>query len=488
MPRIINAYEGNSAIGDSLSKLGEAIYGDQAKNEVSRQKAFAQKTLNDLVTGDAGLDDPRLAKAQLGIGGTAAGTFAGLGRNNASAERIGAGNNAATIAVGRGNNAETHYATDTNAATSRANNADTNSTTLQSADMTSKRAADTQLAIDGRTLASIDNGDGTSHYDTKSNAAAGNLPVPATKEGVLGGMLRKYAQQQQQQPVDGSAPAPTGNPFSGIPPQVQHVLGVGMPDQSMVHPGSGMTGISRDGGQTVILPNGASIAATGFQPVDQGTALNEARGNIQRAQTAQPLAAPNATGSQAAVNAGSTAGIAPALETHANTVIGALPGGPSLIKGFGGTQGQIAPGVQGARQDQDILAQQTRAILAGATGRQTTQAQKWVDELLPQGPAFANPRTEETKVPKIIGALQGDHEQLRQVVQTTSDPAERTKALVQMHTLEGLIKKWAVKPAVGAAPTAGAPQAAAAPAAPTQTATGPGGQKIGLVNGQWVPM
>jgi hypothetical protein len=118
--------------------------------------------------------------------------------------------------------------------------------------------------------------------------------------------------------------------------------------------------------------------------------------------------------------------------------------------------------VQGARQDQDILSQQTRAILAGATGRQTTQAQKWVDELLPQGDAFTNPATEATKVPKILGALQGDHEQLRQVVQTTNDPAERTKALAQMHVIEGLIKKWAVPaaPTAGAQPQAPAPQAA----------------------------
>jgi hypothetical protein len=47
MPRIINAYDGNSALGKTLSDLGESIYGDQAQKEVYRQKAFGLKREND---------------------------------------------------------------------------------------------------------------------------------------------------------------------------------------------------------------------------------------------------------------------------------------------------------------------------------------------------------------------------------------------------------------------------------------------------------
>src|SRR4051812_27019993 len=70
MPRIINAYaEGNSAIADSLAKLGESIYGDQAKNEVFRQKAFGSKRENDNIPllADAVARGDRDAIARFGV-------------------------------------------------------------------------------------------------------------------------------------------------------------------------------------------------------------------------------------------------------------------------------------------------------------------------------------------------------------------------------------------------------------------------------------
>lgn len=468
MPRIINAYDGNSAIGDSLAKLGESIYGDQAKNEVYRQKARSQKNINDLaMTPGTSLDDPRVALGQLANGGAATDTFAGLGRNNASRERIGAASDAAGERNNVRTNAETHYGTDrqydSNIATTGMNNATSiavgNGNNDASRDVAhinaDKTAASDKYRFDNTPMATYDPASGHNIL-TPQSQAAGHEAVP-TADSLVAGVFRKNMDNQQQQPGQ-----PTGDPLAGVDPRLLHKTGWEMPEQSLVHPASGMTGISRDGGRTVILPNGASIPATGFQPVDQGTALNEARGNVQRAQVAHPLAVPNAVNSQAAANAANTSGIGAKVATIVNDELGALPGGPAVIKAFTGSP-QIAPGVQSARQDQDILAQQTRALLAGATGRQTTQAQKWVDELLPQGDAFSNPATEATKVPKIIGALQGDHEQLRQVVQTTADPAERTKALVQMHQIEGLIKKWTAPaaPTAGAQPAAAAPQAAA---------------------------
>lgn len=504
MPRIINAYEGNSALGDSLAKLGEAIYGDQAKNEVYRQTAFGKKRENDNIPllADAAARGDRDAITRYGVLSNKTGQdtadFNRLGVSNHASSvddprlalaTMGAGGAFGSTAPGQGRQLQNQITT----------TGMNNDTSLKVADMTSKRAADTQLAIDGRTLVPVDNGDGSSHYDTKTSAGAGHAAVPVTKEGVLGAMLRKYAAGNSPTDVGGTNPNAAANPFSGIPPQVQHVLGVQVPDQTMVHPGSGMTGISRDGGQNVILPNGATIPATGFQPVSQETALSEARGGIQRAQTAQPLQVGNPANSAAAADAARTSGIAPKLGTIMNNELGALPSGPGIIKGISGSP-QIAPATQDARQTQDIRNNQARAVLLGAPGRQTVQAQEWVNALLPQGNALANPATEAAKIPKIVAALQGDHEQLRQIVQTTADPAERTKAIVQMHQIENTIRMY-TDPAPAAAPTAApaaAPAAAApaqpaptagAPAAPTQTATNPKtGQKIGLVNGQWVPM
>src|SRR4030081_3231492 len=138
MPRIINAYAENSVIGDTLAKLGEAIYGDQAKNEVYRQKAFGAKRENDNAeplaaavrdgnrnnigyygvragkTGqDAGdfnrlssanhatsFDDPRLAISMLGAGGAAGNNAVGQGRSLANDRSIAAGHDATTLTVG----------------------------------------------------------------------------------------------------------------------------------------------------------------------------------------------------------------------------------------------------------------------------------------------------------------------------------------------------------------------------------------------------
>jgi hypothetical protein len=536
MPRIVNAYEPTSALGDSLQKLGESIYGDQAQKELYRQKAIEARRGNDnadsfataVRDGDknniayygalgnhtgadtgqfnlvsrtnhaTGMDDPSVGLAQLGAGGSAASTFAGQGRSLANDSSIAAGHDA----------------------TSRANNADSNTTTLKANDMTSQRQADTQLAIAGRTLAPVDNGDGTAHYDTSTNAAAGHMAVPVTKEGVLGAMLKRYAagnaptsvaDASPNAPADPAAtPAPTtpqpqANPFSGMPQQIQHLIGVGMPPQSMVHPVTGQTGVSYDGGQNIVDNTGRTIPATGFLPVGQ-EAAGQARDNNVRAGAANPLVVQSPVNGQAAADADRTAGLGPKVGTMLNNELGAIPGVPAIMQGAWGSP-EVAPGVQRAREQQEVRNNQARAVLLGAPGRQTTQAQKWVNELLPQGDAFTNHNTEAAKIPTIVNALQGDHEQLRQLaIDPNTLPAERVKATQQMHQIENTLRMY-TDPASPDAPTfwmardraqrtappAGAPaQAAAAPQvaapAPTQTATGPGGKKIGLVNGQWVPI
>ena len=505
MPRIVNAYDGNSALGKTLADLGESIYGDQAQREVYRQKAFGQKNINDLATdGTVGLDDPRLAKAQLAIGGNASGTFAGQGRalandrwtnaatnaagernnvrtnaethygtdrkydsdiattgmNNASAERVGAGNNATSIAVGTGNN-----------------DASRDVAQIQA----DKQAASDKYKFDN-TYENTYDPDTNRTVLTPRSQAAGREVAP-TKDSVVGGMLRKVADgQQASQPG-----APLSNPFAALPPQVQHVAGVDVPEQSMIEPRSGMTGISRDGGQTLVLPNGATIPATGFQPVPQETALNQARDNNVRQSASKPLVVGNPINSQASADAANTTGIGSKAATFFNDDLGAIPGGPAVLNAVTGSP-EIAPGIQRSRAQQDVRNNAARAVLLGGPGRQTVQAQKWVNDLIPQGDAFANPATEAAKIPTIVNALAGDHEQIRQlVIDPNTAPAERVKLVQQLHQIENTIRMYTdpppAAPAQPAAPTAGAPAQA-----PTQTATNPKtGQKMGLVNGQWVP-
>jgi hypothetical protein len=457
MPRIINAYAENSSLANSLKDLGESMFGDQAKNEVYRQTAFGKKRENDniplladaVARGDrdaiarlgvmsnktgqdaadfnrlgvsnhaTGVDDPRMALATMGAGGAFTSTAPGQGRALANDRSIAGGHDA---------------------------------TTLESQRIASDRAAATQLAIDGRTLAPVDDGNGGYRYATKSSAVGQGAPI--SSDQVIANMLRKQA--------SASAPGAVSNdPLGQVDPRVLKKAGLDLPQQSLVNPATGATGISRDGGRTVILPDGSTAPATGYQPVDQGTALAEARGGIQRAQTAQPLVVGDPAKSQAAADAAQTSGLGAKVQKMANEEVGALPGGTSILKAVTGSP-EIAPETQRAQSQQDVRNNAARAVLLGGPGRQTVQAQKWINELIPQGDAFANPATEAAKIPTIVNALKGDHEQYRQIVQTTSDPAERTKALLAMHQIENTIRMY-TEPA---APAAGAPpQAAAQPAA-----------------------
>jgi hypothetical protein len=485
MPRIVNAYADNSALGDTLGRLGESIYGNGAKNEVDRQKAIAQKTLNDLAAGNTGLDDPRLALGQIANGGAARDTFAGLGRglandrsinaghdatsrannadtlennitttgmNNQTSRDVGAGNNAASITVGVGNN-----------------DASRDVARIQA----DKTAASDKYRFDNTYENTYDPDSGRTVLTPRSQAAG--REIAPTKESVVGGMLRRVADGQQP-----AAGLDAGNPFAALPPQVQHIAGVDVPEQSLIEPRSGMTGISRDGGQTVILPNGARIPATGFQPVGQDAALGQARDNNVRAGAANPLVVGDPANSKAAADARATSGLGPALKTDLNHTVGAVPFAPDILQGTFGTQ-EVGPGTQRARSDQDIRNNQARAVLLGGPGRQTVQAQKWVNELIPQGDAFSNPATEAAKIPTIVNALKGDHEQIRQlVIDPNTLPAERVKLSQQLHQIENTIRMYTdpAPPTNGARPVAQAPPTTGPPAPPI---SGPQGAPAGAI-------
>ncbi|MEY9506889.1 hypothetical protein ABIE87_006447 [Bradyrhizobium diazoefficiens] len=471
MPRIINAYADNSSLANSLKDLGEAMFGDQAKNEVYRQTAFGKKRENDniplladaVARGDrdaiarlgvmsnktgqdsadfnrlavsnhaSGVDDPRLALATMGAGGAFSSTAPGLGRELSNRSSIAAGNNA---------------------------------TTLEAQRIASDRAAAVQQAIDNRTLTPVDDGNGGLIYMPKSQATGRGAPM--SSDAVVANMLRKYTAQPPVQAADAgatpaAAPAAPSSPFSNVPPQIQKKIGVYMEPQSLIEPRSGITGISRDGGQTVTLPDGRTVPATGFQPVSNETALGQARDNNVRASAAQPLVVGDPSKGQAAADATQASGLGAKVQKVANEEVGALPGGAAILKAVTGSP-EIAPATQRAQSQLDVRNNAARTVLLGAPGRQTVQAQKWVNDLLPQGDALANPATEAAKIPTIVNALKGDHEQYRQLaIDPNTLPAERVKAVQAMHQIENTIRLY-TEPA---APAAGAPAPAQQPAAPT---------------------
>jgi hypothetical protein len=214
------------------------------------------------------------------------------------------------------------------------------------------------------------------------------------------------------------------------------------------------------------LPDGRTAPATGFQPVGQETALTQARDNNVRATAAAPLVPGNPATGQAASDAANTSGVAAKLATIFNEDLGALPWAGPILKAATGSP-EIAPGIQRARSQQDIRNNQARSVLLSGPGRQTVQAQQWVNELLPQGSALANPATEAGKIPTIVNALKADHEQIRQVATDPNTlPAERVKLVQQLHTIENTIRLFTE-------PTAGAPQQPAPAAAPTPQAAAP---------------
>lgn len=93
--------------------------------------------------------------------------------------------------------------------------------------------------------------------------------------------------------------------------------------------------------------------------------------------------------------------------------------------------------------------------------------QKWVNDLIPQGDAFANPATEAAKIPTIVNALAGDHEQIRQlVIDPNTARAERVKLVQQLHQIENTIRMYTDPPAASPPGAVAPPAGAAAPPPP----------------------
>lgn len=490
MPRIINAYDGNSALGETLAKLGESIYGDQSKNEVYRQKAFSQKNINDLVTNpNIGLDDVGLAKAQLGIGGTAAGTFPGQGRALANDRFTNAATNAAGERNNVRNNAETHYSTDRtyqgHIDTTRMNN----DTSIKTTGMNNDTTRGVQLAIDARTMVPVDDGNGGYVYSQKSDAAGRGAPmsVDQVKAGVISQALRNRANSMQPQPSaspfttgapawNASAPpaapqqsaaAPPGTVDAGaygrVTPQIAALLG--QTEQQLVDPATGRTGSSFNNGGT--LADGTPAAS--FVPTTNEGRIAQERDNKVRTQAGTPLPPAPTAYPDTAKDAGLTSGVKSAGQQVLNHTMGLIG-----VEPF--------PAVNRARENLQNQAQSTRELIASAPGRAAVMDKKWADELIPQpgvlGVTGMNATEQMNRSVSLTNHLRQMYEMVQQdAVSPNTPPAERVKMEAYLRNLGNVIQmREKVTPEAGApaaapqaqaaAPTAGAPPQAAQPPVP----------------------
>jgi hypothetical protein len=112
---------------------------------------------------------------------------------------------------------------------------------------------------------------------------------------------------------------------------------------------------------TVILPDGRTVPATGFEPVGQDVARTQARDNNVRSSVAQPLVIGDPAKSQAAADSRATSGISAKVGTFFNDELGALPSGTAVIKAVTGSP-EIAPETQRSRSQQDIRNTAARVI------------------------------------------------------------------------------------------------------------------------------
>lgn len=469
MPRIINvASSDNDSLGNTFAKMADAIYGDGAKNEVYRQKALETKRGNDnaepfaqavrdgnrndigyygalsnrtgpdaaafnqMATSNhaSSVDDPRMALATMGAGGAFSSTAPGQGRQ---------------------------------LATERSNNAATNATTLAAEDMRSKRAADTQLAIDGRTLTPVDDGNGGYVYRQKSQASGAGAPVSTdiVKAGVIANALRNRAANMQPStspwPTSTATAAPPaaqgGDIFKNLTPQVRELVGVNT-QQPMVDPRTGQTGLSRDSGST--LENGQP--ATGFIPTTNEGRLAAEKTNNVRSAAGVPLPPAPTTTPQYAQDAYTAGGPGAALQHDANALAGLVGAG------------EFKPDTNRARENLTNTNNTVRSLYAAAPGtRAAVYREKNADRALPDAGGFMgttgiNAEQQRNKAMSEITHLRAQYELVQKdATDPNTPPEEATKMLAWMHSARDAIttmeKPVATAPASPtAAPKTGLPE------------------------------
>jgi hypothetical protein len=478
VPNIVNVYtDPNVSLGKSLEQLGQSVWGPQAAAaEYAKQRARGALRNNQSIealqqaerNGGANMSDPNTRANIIGLENP---RNYGQGQLVIQSGRYGAASpQAASAAVGAG---EGYGSTAQGVREGYENQRVIN-------DMTTRRQqASQQYQFDNTFEKVADPRDPTREILVPRSQAAGRQ-TPVTKETIVAGALNRA--------LPGGSPAPQGvpyqtagmpsastatsplqgaspDPFINVPPSLRGAAGVSVPQQSMINARTGETGVSRDGGYTVDLPNGQRVNASGFNAAPQDAALAQSRSNAAREEASQPLVASDPMKGEAAAAAYNATGALPWLAHHANATIGSIPGVPYLIDAVGGTGGEILPGVQQANRVLENKTQQVRGLLAHAfsdtEGRIGVQDRKWIDELLPEG-GLGNPSSAVREIPTTVEGLKQRYALLQSQVTAATPPQVIDRVSQQLRAI-----KMAAE--ILTAPQQGAqPQAAQTPAAAPQ--------------------
>lgn len=474
--KIINAYSGNDSVAESLGALANSMFGNQAQQEMYRQNAAKLGRENTAAVAGANAfrqQNWQELGAQSYMGGRSAGDAAGynlLGNTQQNPDPRAPTTVAAQIAAH-----EPYQNTAVGVDQAEANR-------VRIAKMQSDRMMEAERYKTDTTPIIVQGSNGPV-YTTQRQAPGQN--AVRTLDQVKAGMLAPVAN-----PQGGGTPGAAPD-LSGLTQDQRSMVGLPTGTQHFMNPQTGVVGVSKDGGQTFITPEGqkGTVQGSGMMPVSPEQALAGVRANQMRFEASH--AAPSSldfTNSQIAQDAYHTTGIAPAIATHLNTAVGAIPGISAAASAVG--HPEIAPEIQAARQRLDVAANTARTALLSDSVRPSKWSQQQIDEMLPQGHALQNPTTAAKHIGALLGFLGQQEREFNGIITNPNTPPDLMhKAYAGWQQTRLAISQLTAPPGGGAPPptasqqTAPVPQQGVQPQGPQEQPPAPGARKA--PDGNW---
>jgi hypothetical protein len=243
----------------------------------------------------------------------------------------------------------------------------------------------------------------------------GSTPV-LTKDQVI-------AQVIQQAAAGNAGANPQADPFAGLPASVAKMIGSDITPKTWVNPSSGLQGVSYDNGQTVTLPDGSVVPATGYNPSSDTTGVAEARMAVAKQQAAGAPNSPQASdvkNGKLYDSVRKLGGISGFAQNEANNYLGAF-GIPEMIG-----VGEISPEHQRAKSELDLFRQLSVAAFTNSPTNPVKEMAQ-VRAMLPTDAVFSNSVTEANKLETIAQYLLEDNDRLKGYIQRAVTPDEVTR-------------------------------------------------------------
>lgn len=474
-----------SGLGALMANLGKQLFGDQLTPELKRRQAehidlqnveLARKNLNVPVLA-ANASNPDASIADIVSSAILSGNTGQLGDllRVRAANTYGAEDPRTTNAyVGAGG------AYGSTVAGTREGEA----TKIKMADMTSQRQADGQVRAAGLAPVEAVDPSGAPAWTTRADIANGGaagrgLSPILSSDQVVGSELRPAltgqptapASGQPPAPASGQPPAPAGgpplDPFDKVPPSIRKKAGMLIEPKPYINPKTNTVAVSFDGGGWGVTDEGEwmPLRSGAWVPAGPETAVTESRLALMKAHAARGN--PNLTErdpltGEVAKSAYKATGVDAFGQEHANALLGSL----GVTRLFGA--GEVGPDYERARSNLEVFRQTAKAAFNNSPTFPIKE-QAMIDRMLPSAALFANPESEARKVGTLYTYLKADNERLRQVIESSADPATANRANQALTENEKTLEML-TRGAAGASPKApsrspGRPPAPAAPAA-----------------------